>query len=325
MKKFIFKTLLFVATLVLLDRCFILFREAEHNIFADIAIQKMKKVSSKLRAKGGDDILFVGSSHGQFAISPQIVSDSLHKSSFNLAYGGGSNMGLQMTLLKKLVTETSYKPKTIVFAIDVFTLNATPFFDDPVQNVFFQNGDDILKKGRRYLYSCFKLYGKNLPEYISGAVKGNFKLPYFKKSFYDLSMFDKYEKYEISEDGWVKGFGILNKKYLRYADMTFNPDPKSALLLNEYVQLCRDNGIELFFIQVPEHAVSLEFQKKYIDFGMWMKKLTQKSTTAFIDFDTEQKFPVNNDSLFFDSDHLNKTGAEKFSKLLAADLKKIVK
>ena len=58
---------------------------------------------------------------------------------------------------------------------------------------------------------------------------------------------------------------------------------------------------------------------------MWMKIFTQKSTTAFIDFDTEQKFPVNNDSLFFDSDHLNKAGAEKFSKLLAVDLKKIVK
>ena len=116
----------------------------------------MKKVPLKLRAKDGDDILFVGSSHGQFAISPQIVSDSLHKASFNLAYGGGSSMGLPLTLLKKLVTETSYIPKTIVFAIDVFTLYATPFFDDPVQNVFIQNGDDNFKKGRRYLYSCFK-------------------------------------------------------------------------------------------------------------------------------------------------------------------------
>ena len=58
---------------------------------------------------------------------------------------------------------------------------------------------------------------------------------------------------------------------------------------------------------------------------MWMKIVTKKSTTVFIDFDIEQKFPVNDDSLLFDSDHLNKVGAEKFSTMLAADLKKIVK
>ena len=83
-------------------------------------------------------------------------------------------------------------------------------------------------------------------------------------------MFERYDSFKVSATGWVKAYGLLNKSYLRYSNLVFNPDPTSVLLLNEYVDICKLNNIKLVFVQVPEHYFSLVYEKKYKDFNSFI-------------------------------------------------------
>ena len=44
--------------------------------------------------------------------------------------------------------------------------------------------------------------------------------------------------------------------------------------------------------------------------------LLENKGISYFDYNSLDKFPVSNDSLFFDPDHLNTKGAELFTKIL---------
>lgn len=323
MKKFIIQLLIFFTLLVIIDRSFILFRINETNLFNDIAKEKMKTIAPKVNASEPQNILIVGSSHAQFGISPEIVSKQLNTSALNIAYGGGANMGVQLTMLRKLINENKVIPKLIVFGMDVFALNDEPAYSDEFQPYLFKESADIFGIFKsKIFYSYFKLYSRFIPRYIAQIKAGNYSLPYFEEKLsYDLTMFNKYEKYEISEDGWVKGYGILNKKYVRYSETVFNPVKKAQSDLDEYLDICKKNNIKIIFMQVPEHNVCLKWIKKYDDFNAWMFQFAKENNLQYWDFNNLANYPVDNDSLFFDSDHLNKDGAELLSNKLVEKIK----
>lgn len=134
-------------------------------------------------------------------------------------------------------------------------------------------------------------------------------------------MFDKFEGYIIKEDGWVSAKGLLNKNYIRYSTLTFNPDKNAIATLEDYVKLCKENNIKLIFVQVPEHEVSLNSRQKYLDFNKWMRGFMNKTKLKYLDYNNSENFPVNQDKYFLDSDHLNGDGAELLSMLLSEKLK----
>ena len=320
MKRFIIQILIFISILVALDRSFILFKGADRNIFSAIAVEKMKIVASKMATVEVQKILIVGSSHAQFGISPEVLDKSLGISSMNLAYGGGANVGLQLAMLRKLISKKRI-PDVIIFGMDVFTLNAPPIYSDENQSVLFNESNSIREFfNKKVFISYVRLF---FGGYLAQIRSGNISLPYFeKKALYDLSMFAKYDKYEISENGWVKGYGLLNKEYLRYSETVFNPDKSALNDLDEYLKLCKNENIKVVFVQVPENMVCLQYRKKYDDFDIWMKHFSKENNCLYWNYDTLESFPVMNDSLFFDSDHLNANGAELLSSKLAEDLKK---
>ena len=309
---------------MLLDRCFIFFKDGDHNLFAEIAIQKMKQASAVQKNVKNPEIIYVGSSHGQFGFAPEVIKKQVGLSSFNLAYGGGSNVGLQIAMLKKLLKSPVFKPKVIVYAIDVFTLNPKPIYLDNCQEIFFNEKTSLIRLLDRHLYSCLKLYSNNIPVYFKQLANGNIKPLFLKKNIYNLSMFERYDSFKVSATGWVKAYGLLNKSYLRYSNLVFNPDPTSVLLLNEYVDICKLNNIKLVFVQVPEHYFSLVYEKKYKDFNSFMTDFVQQKKVTYLDYNNAEKFPVQQDSLFFDTDHLNVTGAVLFSERFSIDFIKFL-
>jgi hypothetical protein len=323
MKRFLITTLSFLFILFILDRFFLLFRPNETNLFVKIAKEKLEIVSPKISNKKKPNTLIVGSSHAQFAISTEVIDKKLKSSSINLAYGGGANTGIQLTILKKLISEKNVTPNLIIYGIDIFSLTEEPYYSDKFIKYLFKESNDItdLLKSNMF-FSYFKLYGRFIPRYINQIKTGNYAIPYFNSdASLDLKMFNTYEKYEISEGGWVKGYGLLNKLYIGHPEATFNLNQKAQYELDAYVDLCKINNITLVFIQIPEHDVCLKWKKKYDDFDLWMNQFVSKHNLTYWDFNNSQSFPTTTDSLFFDSDHLNKTGAELFTLKLADKLK----
>lgn len=319
MRKFITKLVLFTLFIVSLDRLFILVKYNEKNLFTDISKNKLTRLADYLHRKHitSTDIAIYGSSHPQFAISPEILSQATHETCINFAYGGGSNIGAQYEFIKKLDVPC----KTLVYAIDVFSLNDEAAKSDDFQPLFF-NGSRAFNLNEDYLrYSNMYLYSHFVPKYLADLRHGNYRLPYLRKSdSTDLSMFSRFIGYDITPAGWVRGNGFLNKSYLRYANLLFEPKRTSKEALEHIVAYCRDKGIGLLIIQTPESAAALNYSQKYIEFNKWMIEFAAANRITYLNFDNPGAFPVNNDSLFFDSDHLNTRGAELFSQQLAKAL-----
>jgi hypothetical protein len=323
MKKITINLLIFLTLVIILDRSFILFRPNEVNIFNDISKDKLIKVAPRINQIETPDILIVGSSHAQFGISPELLTKKLNRTALNLAYGGGANIGAQLTLFQKMIKKRII-PKIIIFGMDVFTLNAEPEYSDEFQKYLFKEPEsisDFLQK--KMFHSYFQLYSRFIPNYISQIKSGNFSLPYFNKiGSYDLSMFRKYEKYEITKFGWVKGYGFLNKKkFDRYSKVIFNPNKNAKNDLNEYILLCKKLKIDIVFIQIPEHNLCLKWNKKYTDFNVWMNQFSKNNGIPYWNFNNLINYSTTNDSLFFDSDHLNVNGAKLFSANLVQKIK----
>lgn len=316
MRQFVFKVVLFALFIIAVDRVFILFKYKEKNLFNDISKNKLAKLAAHIHDQKikSVDIAIYGSSHPQFDISPEIISSVTGKSCLNLAYGGGTNIGAQYEFIKKL----DIKCRVLIYGIDVFSLNQEALKSDDFQAAFF-NGPGSFNLNEDYLrYSNVYLYSHFVKRYIAEVKHGNFTLPYLRKNdSTDLSMFAKYRGYEINPDGWVKGNGIANKNYVRYSGLPFAPKKTSKEALEHITAYCRDKGITLIIVQTPEHAAALNYAQKYTDFDKWMKQFAADNKVKYLNFDAPEVFPVSNDSLFFDTDHLNARGAELFSTQLA--------
>lgn len=345
MKRFFVKFLCFLAVFFLFDRTFILFKYGTANLFAEIASKKARSFSAYLKENKVDSVAIgiFGSSHAQFGISPEIIEQATSKPAINFGYGGGTNIGTQYNYIRKL----NIKMKEMVYAIDVFSLNTEPQETDKFQDVFFaayygngQQGsysyNSFFNEQKEQIHtmgflnyaskkltgcSCIYLYGHFISNYLSDIRKGNYTLPYFRKNdSFDLAMFSVYRGYSISDRGWVQGNGLLNKRYIRYRGTAFQPDKGAVEQLEKITNYCKANNIKLYIIQVPEHACCLG-DDRYANFHDFMTQFARANDVTFYDFDNPGNFDVTNDSLFFDSDHLNARGARLFTKKLTETLR----
>jgi len=321
MRAFLIKVGLFLLCLFCIDRAFILFRYA--NVFADIAVEKMKVLRKAVdSAPGGRvDIGIFGSSHVQFGVSPEIISDETHRYALNYGYGGGGNLGAQLSMMRGL----GNLPATVALGVDVFALGAKPLATDDFLDSFFGRKASFTPRKDPLTYSYIYLYTRFIPMYVSHAKKGKVLPPYFLKGndIYDLSMFSDYRGYDITPLGWVKGDALINKQFVRYAYDDFVLDSAALKCLSDISDLCRQHNSRLVLFQVPEHAVSLVNKEKYARFDTLMRSFAKQKDCVYWDFDKASVFPVDNDTLFFDSDHLNVRGAELFSSMLADSLESV--
>ncbi len=325
MKRFILKVVLFGLACFVVDRAFILLKYKETNVFSEAAMVKARKLPAYLAQHHvkAVDIAVYGSSHPQFGISPEIVGSEAGMSCLNLAYGGGTNTGAQYEFIRRL----NIQSKIAVFSLDVFSLNYKAKKSDVFQNTFFNDHslfnsihEDVLSYSYIYLYSHF------MERYKNDIMRGRYTLPYFReKDSVDVSMFSKYNSYEVQPTGWVRGDGYLNKGFLRYDKFTFQPEKESVEALKHIVAYFKEKNTKLVIVQLPEHETALNYRQKYIDFDKWVQQFVRENNVAYINFNNAESFPVGNDSLFFDTDHLNIKGAALFSHMLGQRLKAATK
>ncbi|MBX2905517.1 MAG: hypothetical protein KF744_05730 [Taibaiella sp.] len=333
MRKFCLRIVLFALFIVAIDRPFLLFRYKIINVFSEISENKMKQLSQYVKANNikSVDIAVYGSSHPQFGISSDIISEQTHKSCLNFAYGGGSNLGAQVDFIKKL----DLKSELIIFPTDVYSFSEKNKKIDHFQQVFFGKSSksvaektesnemnisnlstDFLRFSNAYMYAHF------IPRYLKDVAHKNYTLPYFRKQGApDLSVFSMYNGYEISRTGWVNGKGYANVQTYRYPWWVFKPEEEAVESLRSLIAYCKQKGTKLCLVQIPEHKLALSYKQKYIDFDNWMRKFAADNEVLYLNYDDAAVFPVDNDSLFYDTDHLNGRGAELFTAQLIAQLR----
>ena len=295
MKKFLLKTGLFLAFVVV----------------ADLAFNKAMSWIAP-RVKGGEygrdnyisnevdaDLLIFGSSRAECHYNAQMIEDSLGIISYNCGQTGHS---VFLNYARLLMIKERHHPKIIIYDIAA--------------------GFDLLTDNDNYKDMSFlKLHYDR--DGISDIICDIAPLERYKM----LSGMYKYNSnflqlllvwlHPVSDAG-IKGF----RPYKNSNDVWLTPPPKRTewaydslkiSYLNKIIESTRDS--KLYFVVSPLwQGMNTEIMKP-------AKEMCAKYNISFIDFSNDPKY-VENTKLFKDYAHLNATGADEFTKDLIHELKK---
>lgn len=259
------------------------------------------------------DIAIYGSSRAWVHIDPKILNDSLELDVYNFGIDG-HNFWLQYLRHLEFLKHNK-KPKTIILAVDVFSLQKCIDLYGPDQ------------------FLPYMLWNSNIQEYTSSYVGYNtfeYYLPllrYSGKSNALKTIIKNISKNQSSEKYRNHGFlgmdrewnNDLDKAKKNKATYEVKLDSTSIKLFEKFINECKINNIELIFVYTPEYIDGQKYVANRNDIIQMYRDISTKYSIEFYDY--------SNDSLCFDkkyfynASHLNNTGAEIFSKTLARDLK----
>lgn len=295
MKKFIYKVVAFFLGLVILD--------------AVIGLTARYLVA---HAKGGDtglnnyichkmeeQCIIFGSSRGMHHYDPQIITDSLGLSCWNCSLDGN---GIILMYGRYRMLSARYTPKLLIYDVHTsFDLldgddhkylgELKYYYDEPgIDSIFW-----IVDKTERYkmLSNCYR-YNSQWLQLISDNIhplqsSNNGYKPMDKKMLYKPKKKEK------------------KKTVYKY-------DPLKLQYLEKLVTDCKANGTKLVFAISPQY--NAHDDKVYAP----LKEICAKYDVPLLNHYCDDAF-VNNVDYFYDSVHMNRTGASLYTKKIAEELK----
>ena len=298
MKSFVYKVVLFLIGFVLID--FVLGLGARYLIS---------------HAKGGDtglnhyichqmreDCLIFGSSRGMHHYDPNIISDSLGMSCWNCSLDGN---GIVLMYGRYEMLSARYTPKLLIY--DVQTS-----FD-------LLDGDN-----HKYL----------------GGLRYDYDEPSIDSIFWRV---DKMERYKMLMNGyrynsqWLqlisdnlhplrcddKGYRPMDKKMLykpkndKGTPEAYQYDSLKLYYMEKLIKSCQAKGTKLIF------AISPQFETFDDEVYLPLKVMCEKYHVPLVNHYCDKEFVTTQD-YFYDSVHMNCTGATRYTKKIVKEIKKKV-
>ena len=313
MKKFIKHFLLFSLPLLVLSYfldVFISMNLKKSNSFAQ---KEFSTWNAIIDGKVNSDILIYGSSRAWVHFNSTMMSDSLQIPTYNLGIDG-HNFWLQY-LRHKMVLERNTKPKVIIISIDMFSL---------------QKRKDLYNSEQFLPYMLWNRNIKNATSSYEGFVSTDYLIPliryYGKKKeietairFYSGHLSNpicRVRGYQARNESWNTDF---DKAKLTMKKYEAKLDPETLFLFEKFIAECKKQNIKLIFVNAPEHIKGQEFIKNRNEVLAIYTEFSHKYNIPFYDY---SKDAISYQKIYFyNTNHLNKTGAELFTVKLIDTLK----
>lgn len=259
------------------------------------------------------DIAIYGSSRAWVHIDPKILSDSLKLEVYNFGIDG-HNFWLQYLRHLEFLKHNK-KPKAIILAVDIFSLQ---------KRIDLYQIDQFLP---------YMLWNSNIKEYTSsyaGYNKFDYCLPIIRylgktnslktiiKNIYRDQSLDNFRKNGFlgMDREWNSD---LEKAKTNKDSYKIKLDSSSISLFENFIKECKTNNIELIFVYTPEFVDGQKFVSNRNEIIDLYKNISNKYSIKFYDYSKDGI--CLNKKYFYNASHLNKSGAEIFSRNFANDLK----
>ncbi|MEY8020109.1 hypothetical protein AB8P51_04720 [Muriicola sp. SD30] len=284
MYKFILKSAVFSFLFLALNFCYLFIIQKVDWNFA-------KRIEALNLENPRFDVLILGNSLAMDGVDTDYMSKK-NLSSYNLALGG-SSISTSLIQLKEYLTAYSYKPKYVIVGHASYT--------------------SFMKKDKK-IHPAVDFTSEN-------KVYGIYDLPMIKFKWMLVDNLKKLISKPHREAFLLKGQLKFKKKV---ADNTSLRDDnelnldfyKNNEVLNEFIELCSYHNIQVFFVEMPGFKDE-RHPKKFN-----CKILNKESKNGFlIDYNTivfGKIFDSKED--WIGADHLNESGARKFTEELVQDL-----
>lgn len=264
--------------------------------------------NSKINA----DLIILGSSRALRHFSPIVIDKNLNLNSYNLGMDGQFFLSQKWRLKQYL--KYNKKPATIIQTVDYWFLNNPKITTGYTQFIPYINSDFVAEFDTNTIFT-----------------KKDYYLPLYKYSHTPGILFSGISNMfnsKPSDNGKFKGFKPNdlhwnNFGYLKYKKnvLPYNAEvnQKAYYELNKMIGECKSNGINLIFVFPPNFVDCDKFVSNHDSISSLISALCKVNKIVYLDY---HKIPMCSDtSYFYDLNHLNLKGVEKFNNILVSDLK----
>lgn len=286
-----------------------------------VATEGLKKNTSNIYVvwnkiydgKIDSDLIINGSSIAEVQISPKILDSTLTISSYNLGMSGYSFLmqkarydvflehNKRPDIIIQIVGDGTFDKKAGLFQLDQFL----PYLDDPIITNITQKYEGI--NFSDYNIPFFKYSGK-----FKTVTKG-------VASFCNVEFLtsNKYKGYASNDFKWDSRFDDFKKKNPK--GKKINISDSIVNLFESYINTETQKGTEMFIVFTPTFT---ELEKYMVNRGEIIKlykSIAEKHNVTFLDYSNSDLSLKK--ELFYNANHLNKKGAELFTRKLSLDIK----
>lgn len=288
MRKFIFKSLLFIIIPVCLYIPFTIFILPEiFEIVIGPSVENQLDKSFKNAELRDYNLVVLGNSRLYCGINP----DEFSKPTFNFSHNNDSYNQLYYKLLwlEKKNKNIDY----LILGVD-----------------YFQFG--IFSDTRNYVYNDY--LGK---EYSDDYPKKNYYISYYKDLMRKekiLALFKSQEgKHALKDNGQYVRYGIPKNEEFLKRDYSANPLQKKYF--EKILDYCNEKRIKVFLVMPPLREAELNnySSNEVTDFNAYLNKYVDNENVWYFNFSNDKSYKWND---FIDFTHLNQKAAERFSSQL---------
>jgi len=262
------------------------------------------------------DLVIYGASRALVHFDPEILSDSLGMTVYNLGMNG-HNFWLEY-LRHRVLLEHNQTPKIIVLSPDPFTLYKRPDLYDPIQFLPYLREPQMRAYTSSYEGYDYFDYRVPLLRYYAKP-KALFQaaaLTFFPGRLKPT----RRRGYEPSDLQWT---GDLEKAKRAGMQTRIALDSASVRLFYSWLDECRSLGIKVIFVTTPEYVEGRSLIVNRDEIRALYRDAATARGIPFLEY-TDDSIS-NNRRYFYNSQHLNRTGAELFSRRVAHDLKVLLR
>jgi hypothetical protein len=267
-----------------------------------------------MQGKVNADVIISGSSRAAYDYDPRVIEAVTGVSAFNLGRNG-SQTDVQLAVLRAYL-EHNRKPRLIVHSLDAFTFVTTREVYDPALYIPYLKDEQIYRPLRQINPNFFKsryipLYGYVVEDMNFSWVLGlGALLGWSPKENYFLGFSPQNRKWT----GEFQKYQAANPE-----GVSFAVEPAGVQVLDQLIQLCQQNSIQLVFVYPPEYSEMEAMTNNREQIFAKFKELAARANVPIWDY-SDWKYDGNRD-LFYNSQHLNAGGAAIFSRDFADRLK----
>jgi len=306
MKKFIKHFLLFVAPIVILAYFVDVFISNNLKKCNGVAIGEYTTWNDLNEGKINSDIVIYGSSRAWKHLSPKIITQKTNISAYNLGIEG-HNFWLQ-NLRHEILLKKNKKPKLIIFSVDIFTLQKNKDLYNSEQFLPYMLWNNQIEE-TTISYNGFNRFDYNMP-----LIRYYGK---YKEVVKAVSVFLKPTNNKIKR---VNGYQGQNKKWsddfskakLKMNKYKISLDEKTVVLFEKFLKDMNEEGVKVVFVYTPEFIEGQKFIQGRKELISLYSKFSKQYNIPFYDF-SKDAICYRKD-FFYNSNHLNKEGAELFTR-----------
>lgn len=318
-KRFLFKFFLFAVIFFAVSAILSVFLINDLNTYTRVLMHEFY-------SQKNIDVLFCGASHVSHGINPNVADKRLGLNTFN---SGTPSQGLDGTYAILCEAVRLYNLKDVFVELDFATAATSPYSkSEPSKSNFLvahylKNPKAKLKyilssTSPKYYLNSFLPIGKEKlidlnPVSVLSVAKSKITGDYYKYS------------YEKSDSVYAGKGCVLDDETVQNGTLwsePVNPIPVDSIdaewkeIIVKIISLCNENNINLAFYQNPSTDFYLAEKQSYDEYISFIRKFVSEYNIQYYDFSLlKPEYLELQDSDFFDDNHLNKYGIEKFTSI----------